>query len=190
VRGDSNVGRIANNLVVDSPFAIGLALGEVQRPCYDANRRIVVREPSAKVLKVCPIVAVEAVADLGAHVAQGKGIVHGLLAPLGICRGDLVAAVIARAEVVFELGAELLGDADIFDEDTVFAVGVAVRERLGRDVLRDPGGVSRLAVVDGCEGGCGAQVVDGPREAILEDAIGIHKLSSGGGRDCRDRGYR
>lgn len=84
-----------------------------------------------------------------------------------------MAAVVAAAEVVFELGAEHVGDGDVLDEDGVLAVGMVVCEGLGRDVLGDPVGVAGAAVEGGGEGGGGAEVVYGAGEAVLEDAAGV-----------------
>lgn len=83
-------------------------------------------EPAAKVFEMRPVVAVEAVADLWAHVAQRKRVIHGFLTPLGIGSRDLVPSVIAGAEVVLELCAEHFWDCNVFDEDAVLAVGIAV----------------------------------------------------------------
>lgn len=92
-----------------------------------------------------------------------------------------MTAVIAAAEVVLELCAEHFGDGDVFDEDAVFAVGVAMREGLGCDVFGDPCWVARAAVVGGCEGGGGAEVVYGAGEAVLEDTVGVDEGFAGCG---------
>lgn len=72
-----------------------------------------------------PVVAVEALADLGAHVAEEEGLVHGRLAPLAVSGGDLVAPVVAAPEVIFEFGAEHLGHAAVLDKSRVLTVAVA-----------------------------------------------------------------
>ena len=106
-----------------------------------------------------------------------------------------MAAVVARAEVVFQLCAEFLGDSDVFYKDAVLAVGVVVGERRRRDVLGYPGWVTALAVVGGCQRSGWSQVVDWAREAILEETVGVNEgcavCSSGCGRggDGRDWGW-
>lgn len=64
----------------------------------------------------------------------------------------MVTAIVAGAEVVFEVGAEFLGDTWVFDEGRAFAVAFALCERFGSDVFCDPVGVFRAAVVGGDEG--------------------------------------
>lgn len=96
-----------------------------------------------------PVVAVKALADLRAHVGQEEGVVHGVLAPFRIRRGHLVAAVVAGAEVVLQLAAELFGDRGVLEEDGVLAVAVGLREGGGCDVLCYPGGVAQAAVEGG-----------------------------------------
>lgn len=148
------------------------------------------RKSAAKVLEMRPVVAVEAIAYLWAHVAQRKSIIHGLLTPLCVCRGHLVASVIAAAEVVLELCAEHLWDGDVFHKDTVFPVCIVVCERFRGDVFSYPLRVSRPSVVRRCERGGGAEVVDRTRKAILEEAVGVDESSSSSRRrgdrgDCR-----
>ena len=67
-------------------------------------------------------------------------------------------AVVAAAEVVGQLRAELGRDAAILGEDAVLAVAVVRGERGGRDVLGHPGGIAGASVEGGCEGGRGAEV--------------------------------
>ncbi|OSS48395.1 hypothetical protein B5807_07787 [Epicoccum nigrum] len=184
-----NVGGVANHLVRHAPLAVCLALGQVQRPCDDAHAGVCVRQAPAEVLEVRPVVAVEAVADLWAHVAQRKGIVHGLLAPLCVGSRHLVPTVVAAAEVVLELCAELLRDCDVFYEHAVLAVGVAGGQRLRCDVLGHPCWVASLTVVRRRERGGRAKVVDWAREPILEEAVGIDKRCAVGGGRRGDGGY-
>lgn len=80
------------------------------------------REAATKVLEMRPVIPIKAVADLRTHVAQRERGVHGFLAPFGVGGGDLVAPVVAGAEVVFELAAEHGRDGLVFGEDGVFAV--------------------------------------------------------------------
>lgn len=149
VRRHGDVGRAADDLVVHAPLAVRVAAREVQGPRDDAHARVGVREAPAKVLEVRPVVPVEAVADLRAHIAQGKGGVHGGLAPLCVGGGDLVAAVVAAAEVVFEFGAEGLRDRGVFDKGAVAAVGSAVGQGGWGDVFGDPVRVACAAVEGG-----------------------------------------
>lgn len=60
-----------------------------------------------------------------------------------------MSAVVAAAEVVFELRAEFLRDAVVFGEDGVPAVTFAFEEGGGRDVFGDPLGVAACAVEAG-----------------------------------------
>ena len=79
-----------------------------------------------------------------------------------------MTSVVARATVIVELRAEYGRDGAVFNEVRVFTVGIAGRERSGRYVLGHPGGIAGAAVEDG---GCGegrVEVIDWPREAILE----------------------
>lgn len=95
-----DVGWRPNHLVRDTPLAVCLALWEVQRACDDPHGRICVCKPTAKVLEMRPIVAIESISDLRAHVAQRKCIVHSFLAPLRIRSWHLVPAIVSAAEVV------------------------------------------------------------------------------------------
>lgn len=92
-----------------------------------------------------------------------------------------MAAIVARAEVVFELCAEFLGDGEVLDELGVSSIAVLHQETCGGDVLGDPVGVSRGAVVGGCEGGGVADVGDGTWEAILEETCGVYGGNDGDG---------
>lgn len=174
VRGHGDGRRRANHLVLDVPLVVdGVLLGQIQRARDDAHRGIALGQAAAEVLKVRPVVAVEALADLRAHVAEVKGLVHGALRPLCVGGGHLVASVVAAAEVVLEQGAELLRHAGVLEEDAVLAVAAARGERLGRDVLDDPVRVARAAVVARDEGGAGRDVGDGAWEAVLEEAAWV-----------------
>lgn len=148
MRGDGDGGRRPNHLVADVPLAVdGVLARQIQRAGDDADAGVAAGEAAAKVLKVRPVVAVEAVADLGADVCQVEGVVHGLLGPFCVGGGHLVAAVVAAAEVVLEEGAELHGHRRVLEEDAVLAVAVAAGEGVGRDVLDDPVRVARSPVV-------------------------------------------
>ena len=171
--GHGDIRRIANDLVANSPLAIRLFLGQIQRPSDYPHRRIASSETTAEVLEVCPVVSVEALSNLRTHVAQRKRIIHSLLRPLCVRSRDLVSSVIATAEVILELRAELFWYGIVFDKDRVFAVSIAVFERLGGDVLDNPRRISGSAVV--CRGqGCGgSEVRYRARESVLIEAIGI-----------------
>lgn len=54
-------------------------------------------------------------------------------------------------------------------------------ERVGSDVLDDPGRVARAAVKGGCQGAGRSQVGDGPWEAVLEEAIRVDRRRYGRG---------
>ena len=131
-----------------------------------------------------PVIAIEPVADLWAHIAQQKRLVERVLAPFRVGGGDLVASVVARAEVVVQFGAKFGGDGGVFDEDGVFPVGVVGVEGGGGDVLGDPVGVAGAAVEGGgCAQG-GVDVVDGAGKSVLEDAVRVDRrddLFEGGG---------
>lgn len=118
MRGNGDVGRVADDFVRHAPFAVGgVAPGEVQRAGDDADAGIALGQTAAEVLKVRPVVAVETLADLGAHVREEEGVVHGFLAPFCVGCGDLVAAVVAGTQVVLKAGTELLRDGRVLNED-------------------------------------------------------------------------
>ncbi len=174
MRRHGYVGRVANHLVADTPLAIlGVALGQVQRPGDDAHAGEIVGQAPAEIFQVRPVIPIEAVPNLGTHVAQQKGLVQGRLAPSGVGGGDLVAAVVAAAEVVGELRAEFGGDGGVFDEDAVFSVCVVGREGGWCDVFGHPGGVAGAPVEGGGSGEGGVQVVDWAWETVLEEAVWV-----------------
>ena len=82
------------------------------------------RQSTAEILKVRPVISVEALPDLRAHIRQVESVVHGVLAPFRVCGGHLVSSIVAAAEIVFQLAPELLGYGRVFEEDAVFAVAV------------------------------------------------------------------
>lgn len=96
----SNVGRVTDDLVVDAPFAVRVPTGEVQRSGDDADRGVPLGQVPAELLEMRPVVTVEALSDLRAHVRQGESAVHGGLGPFGVGGGNLVATVVAGAEIV------------------------------------------------------------------------------------------
>ncbi len=182
VRRHGDGGRVANHLVLDVPLVVdGVLAGEVEGAGDDADRGVADGEAAAKVLKVRPVVAVEALADLGTHVGEVKGLVHGRLGPLGVGGGHLVAAVVAAAVVVLEAGAELGRHGGVLDKCAVLAVGVAARQRGRRDVLDDPVRVARPPVVRRDEGAARGHVGDGAGEAVLEEARGVDGRRARGG---------
>lgn len=182
VRRDSNRGRAANHLILDIPLVVdGILAREVQRASHDAYRRVADSEAAAKVLKVRPVVAVETLANLGAHVAEVKRLIHGALRPLCVGSGHLVAAVVAAAVVVLEARAKLGGHAVVLDKVAVLAVAVAQRQRRGRDVLHHPVRVARAAVVAGYQRRAVGHVVDGTGEAVLKEARRVDGAVGGDG---------
>lgn len=198
VRGHRDRRRAANHLVLDVPLVVdGVFAREVQRAGHDADGRVAHRQTAAEIFEMCPVVAVEALADLRAHVGQVKRLVHGLLRPLGVGGRHLVSAVVPAAVVVLEPRAEFRRHTVIFEKVAVLAVGVAARERGRRDVLDDPVRVARAAVVRGDEGGPRGDVGDGTGEAVLEQAgrvdggvggghAGGERRADGKGRGLRD----
>lgn len=180
MRGHRDIGWVADDFVRDAPFAVGRIFArEVERAGDDANGGKMVGETAAEVFQMGPVVAVEAVAHLRAHVAQQEGLVHGLLAPFRVRGGHLVAAVVAGAEVVVQFGAEGGGDVAVFDEDGVAPVAVSDREGGRRDVLGYPVRVARAAVEGGYGGEAWTEIGDGAGEAVLEEAGWVD-----GGDDC------
>lgn len=104
-------------------------------------------EVAAEFLEVGPIVAVEPLADLRAHVGKDKGAVHGFLTPFGVCGGDLVAAVVAAAGVVREFCAEDGRKGGVFVESGVAAGTVVEEEGCRGYVLSDEVGGAEGTVV-------------------------------------------
>lgn len=151
MRGDGDVGWVADDFVGYFPLAVCVALGEVQRAGYYSDGWIARGETPAEVLKVRPIISVKPFSDLRAHVRKIKCIIHGFLAPFRIRCRNLMSSVIARPEVVFQLAAELFWDGGIFEEYAVLAIAVRGSEGSGRDVLCDPAGVPQAAVEGGDE---------------------------------------
>jgi hypothetical protein len=185
VRGHGDVGRVADDLVGYAPLSIqGIALGQVQRAGDDAHARVLGREATAEVLEVRPVVAVEALADLRAHVGQVKGVIERLLAPFGIRRGYLMATVVAGPQIVLQLRPELLRHGEVLGEDRVPPVAVGVRQRFGSDVLGHPRGISQSAIEGRDERLSSCEVCDGPGEAILEQASRVDGRDDVFGWDC------
>ncbi len=148
VGGHGDVGGRADDLVADAPLAIdGVAFGQVEGARDDADRRVFLGEVAAELFQVRPVVAVEPLADLRAHVGQDKGAVHGFLAPLGVGGGDLVAAVVAAAGVVGEFGAEDGREGRVFVEGGEAPRAVVEEERGRCDVFGDEVGGAQGAVV-------------------------------------------
>lgn len=101
-----------------------------------------------------------------------------------------MAAVIAGAEVIGQLGAEQGRDGSILSEGAVLAVCVVLGQRLGGDVLGDPGWVAGATVVGAVQGERGEFVGDGTGETVLQDASWVYGAGGGfGGEggcwDCR-----
>ena len=96
-----------------------------------------------------PVVTVEPVTDLWGDICEVEGGIHGFLGPFCVCGWDVVAPVVAGAEIVFEVGAEFLGDGGVFDEGAAFAVAFALGEGFGSDVFCDPVRVLGAAIIRG-----------------------------------------
>lgn len=75
-----------------------------------------VRESPTEIFKMRPVIPVEALADLRAHVGKKECLIHSILTPFGVGGGDLVSPIVARAKVIEEFSAELFGDAFVFHE--------------------------------------------------------------------------
>lgn len=96
-----NVGRTPDHFVGYPPFAIGRILpGKVEGTGDDPYGRVVVGQPTTEILEVSPVISVEAISHLRAHVTQQKCLIHRFLTPFGIGRRDLVPPIIARPEIV------------------------------------------------------------------------------------------
>ena len=89
-----------------------------------------------------PVVPVEALAHLRAHICEEEGVIERLLAPFCVRRGYLVPAVVAGAEVVLEFSAEFLRYGRVFNKDGVPSVTIGDSEGFGGDVLCDPRRIS------------------------------------------------
>lgn len=153
VRGHRDGGRRSDHLVLDVPLVVhGILLGEVQRAGDDADGGVLDCQAAAEVLEVCPVIAVEALADLWAHVGEVEGLVHSLLGPLAVRSRDLMAAIIAAAEVILQQSAELLRHGIVLEEGAVLAIAVPLGEARRRNMLSDPMGVSKSSVVARDEG--------------------------------------
>lgn len=175
--------RRADHLVLDVPLSVdGVLLGEVQRAGDNSDGGVLDGQSATKVLKVRPVITVEALADLGAHVGEVEGIVHGLLRPLAVGGGHLMAAIKPAAEVILEQGAELGRHGVVLDEVAVLAVAVLLGQRRGRDVLGHPMRVSQFSVVARHEARAAREVVYGAGEAILKEAGGVNEATGAGGR--------
>ena len=172
--GHGHVGRAADDLVADAPLPVGrIAARQVQRSGHDADRGVAVGESAAKVLEVGPVVAVKALALLGAHVGEQEGRVHGTLRPLGVGGRHLVPAVVAGAEVVGQLGAMLLGHGLVLDEVRVPPIALVHGQGGGREVLGDPMRVPRASVEARDGGRRGVYVGHGTGESILEQTVRV-----------------
>ena len=139
VRWDGDVWWVPNHLVRDPPLVVhGIFPGQVERARDDPDARVGVRETSTEVFQVCPVISVESIPDLGAHVGQKKSLVHGFLAPLCVCRGHLVASVISTSEVVQQFRSELGGYRFVFDKTGMSSVARIRGQGSWRDVLGYP----------------------------------------------------
>ncbi len=103
-------------------------------------------QSSTKVLQVRPVVPVEAVADLRAHIGEEKSLIQGVLAPFGVGSGDLMPAVIARAKIVMESSAELLRYSFVLYKTRMASIGIVGVDRGWCNVFGDPGRISRASI--------------------------------------------
>jgi len=93
---DGDVGRVAYDFVGDAPFTVGdIAFGEVEGACYDADAGVAGCQAPTEIFEVCPVIAVKAFSNLRTHICEIESIVHGILTPFGVCRGDLMSSVVA-----------------------------------------------------------------------------------------------
>ena len=96
MRGHGHVRRVADDFVRDAPFPVGrISARKVEGACNDAHGGVVIGEPAAEIFEVRPVVSVEAVSYLRAHVAEQEGLVQSCLTPFCVCGGDLVAPIVA-----------------------------------------------------------------------------------------------
>lgn len=124
MRGHGDGRRFTDHFISDSVLAIGFLSGQVQRSCHDANRGISLGKIAAEILEMSPIIPVESLADLWAHIAERERGVHCVLTPFSVCGRNLVTSIVARTEVVGQFTAKHGRDCGIFNKDTVFAVCV------------------------------------------------------------------
>lgn len=145
-----NVGRTPDYFVGYTPFAIVRILpGEIKRTGDDPYGRVVVGQPATEILEMRPVISVEAISHLRAHVTEEERLIHRFLTPFGISCRDLVAPVIARPEIVQELCSEVRRNGSIFYEYRVPAISVVDGKGRGCDVFCYPPGVSIAAVEGG-----------------------------------------
>ena len=175
VGGDGDVGGVPDHLVGDAILAIGIALGQIERAGDDADGGVSTGETAAEVLEVRPVVPVEALTDLGTHVAQSEGGIHGLLAPFGIGGGDLVAAVVAGAKVVGQFGAEHGRERLVLVEGAVLAVAVPDGQRGRREMFGHPDRIPQTTIVRTPEGERLQYIGDGAGKAILSESCWINR---------------
>ncbi len=127
----------------------------------------------AEVLEMGPVIPVEALAHLGAHIGEEKSVVQSILTPFGIGSRDLVPAVIAGAEIIVKLGAELLRNCFILDEDRVTSISVVGVDRSGCDMFSYPGGILCSSVETRRRGKCRVKVAGRARKPILKDSCRV-----------------
>jgi hypothetical protein len=189
--GHSNRRRASDHLILDIPLAVGLLLGEVKRACNDANRGVLDGQATAEILKVRPVVTVETIANLGAHVCKVESVVHGLLGPLAISGRDLVTTIKATSVVVLQPSTELLRDRVILDKVAVLSITLTNGERRRSDMFDDPVRVSQTTIVRGNEARAVGDISDGARETIFEETGGVdYGVHVDGGVGRRGTGRR
>lgn len=85
-------------------------------------------QPSTKIFKMSPVISIESVSDLWAHVTQEEGLIHRVLGPFGISRRHLMTPIIPRSGVVAEFGPENLGYCRVLGEVRMTPICLILRE--------------------------------------------------------------
>mmetsp|Transcript_21326 Transcript_21326/g.46601 ORF Transcript_21326/g.46601 Transcript_21326/m.46601 type:complete len:212 (-) Transcript_21326:91-726(-) len=139
-------GGLTNHGVLHVPLAVPIRGGHPQRPRDDVHVLRSLTQLPHKALKACPVVPVEALADLRADVDEAECLVHLLLAALVVGGRGHVAPVVARVAVIRELGTELSVYPIILVKHGVTPVRLPTQLLLV-EVLQNPLGVARAVVI-------------------------------------------
>src|SRR2546421_7401447 len=120
MRRHGYIWRISNDLIADSPFSIcWITSREVEWAGNDTYRWISVCQASTEILKVRPIIAVETVSNLRAHVCEVECRIHRFLREFGVGCRNLVATIIAGTKIVHQLRSKLLRHREVFHKGRV-----------------------------------------------------------------------
>lgn len=95
-----------------------------------------------------------------------------------------MASIVAGAIVIGEFSPELSGNAGVFDEDGVLAVGVGMGDGVRRDVFGDPVRVACTSVEGGGQRGGVTEVADWAWEAVLEETGWVDGAGGLGSESC------